>query len=101
MFMTKFAIVFKFMAAKCKSNSTESTNQALAKSATRGTAMVITVSITFVILTAPTALDLATVARHSSTKEPLYYQVFMNVHSVSEPQYQWCIVLHCGVQIQK
>ena len=48
MFMTNFAIVFKFMTAKCKStNETESTNQALAKSATRGTAMVVTVSITF------------------------------------------------------
>ena len=36
MLLTNFAIVFKFMGAKCKSNSTESTNQALAKSATRG-----------------------------------------------------------------
>ena len=38
MFLTNFAIVFKFMRAKCKSNSTESTNQALSKSSTRGTA---------------------------------------------------------------
>ena len=36
MFITNFAIVFKFMRAKCRSNSTESTNQALVKSATRG-----------------------------------------------------------------
>ena len=35
-FITNFVIVFKFMRAKCKSNSTESTNQALAKFATRG-----------------------------------------------------------------
>ena len=30
MFMTYFAMVFRFMRAKCKSNSIESTNQALA-----------------------------------------------------------------------
>ena len=35
-FMTNFAILFKFMRAKCKRNSIESTNQALAKAATRG-----------------------------------------------------------------
>ena len=52
MFITNFAIVFKFMRAKCTRNSTESTNQALVKSATRGTAMVVTVSVTFIILTA-------------------------------------------------
>ena len=56
MFITNSAIVFKFMTAKCKSNSTESTNQALAKVATRGTAMVVTVSVTFLLLTSPTAV---------------------------------------------
>ena len=30
MFITNFAIVLKFIRAKCQSNSTESTNQALA-----------------------------------------------------------------------
>ena len=43
MFVTNFAILFRFITAKCKSfqgNSTESTNQAPVKSATRGTAMV-------------------------------------------------------------
>ena len=59
MFITNFAIVFKFTRAKCKQNSTASTNQALSKSATRGTAMVVTVSVTFLILTTPTALDQA------------------------------------------
>ena len=59
MFITNFAMVFKFMRAKCKRYSTESTIQALSKSATRGTAMVLTVSVTFIILTAPTAVDLA------------------------------------------
>ena len=59
MFMTNFAIVFKLLRAKCRSNqsnSTESTNQALVKAATRGTTMVVTVSVTFLILTAPTAV---------------------------------------------
>ena len=50
MFIINFAIVLKFMKAKCKSDqntSSESTNQALSKSATRETAMVVTVSATF------------------------------------------------------
>ena len=64
MFMSNFAIVFKFMKATCRSNSTESTNQALAKSATRGTA----VSITFIALTTPTAVH-GTAACHSTTKQ--------------------------------
>ena len=62
MFITNFVIVLKFMTVKCKSgqnHSTESTNQALAKSATRGTAIVITVSVTFLILTTPTAVYMA------------------------------------------
>ena len=65
MFLSTFAIVFKFMRAKCESNSTESTSQALAKSATRGTAMVVTVSVTFLILTAPTAVEYAHTLSHA------------------------------------
>ena len=55
------AIVFKFMQAKCQNsaNSTESTNQALSKAATRGTAMVVSVSIVFLVLTFPSAIDIA------------------------------------------
>ena len=57
MFITNFAIAFKFMRAKCTQNNLrESTEQALSKSATRGTAMVVTVSVTFLLLTAPTAV---------------------------------------------
>ena len=92
MFTTNFAIVFKFMASKCKSNSTESTNQALAKSATRGTAMVVTVSVTFLILTAPTAVYLALPV---VIQIPILYFVFMNFtqylnHSINGILY--CIV---------
>ena len=57
MFMTNFAIAFKCMRAKCKNYSAEPSNEALVKSATRGTAMVVTVSVTFLILTAPTAVN--------------------------------------------
>ena len=72
MFITNFAIVFKFMRAKCNSNSTESTNQALAKSATRGTAMVVTVSITFILLTSPTAVNEALLDVVILSKNPIY-----------------------------
>ena len=60
MFATNFAIAFKFMRAKCRSSQnslTESTNQALVKSATRGTTMVVTVSVTFLLLTAPAGVS--------------------------------------------
>ena len=58
MFIINFAIVFRFMRAKCNQrNSTESTSQALSQSATRGIAMVVTVSITFLLLTASSGVD--------------------------------------------
>ena len=57
MIIVNCAIIYKFMRAKFKSinNGTGSTNQALSKTATRGTAMLITVSLTFIILTGPRA----------------------------------------------
>ena len=81
MFITNFAIVFKFMGAKCKNNhnnSTESTNQALNKAATRGTAMVVTVSVTFIILTAPTGVAYA-LSRMVQLEDIPLYRVFMNL----------------------
>ena len=94
MFITNFAIAFKFMKAKYKSNSTESTNQALVKSATRGTAMVITVCVTFLILTAPTAVYSA-IPHVLPLSNNRSYQVFMNFtqylnHSINGVLY--CIV---------
>ena len=94
MLLTNFAIVFKFMTAKCKKNSTESTNQALAKSATRGTAMVITVSVTFILLTAPTAANQALLHVIKLRDDP-YYFAFMILtqylnHSVNSVLY--CVV---------
>ena len=77
--LTNFAIALRFMRAKCRniqSNSTESTNQALSKSATRGTAMVVTVSVTFLILRAPTAVHLT--INPLGIRFPLYL-AFMNL----------------------
>ena len=97
MFITNFAIAFKLMTAKCKSkpnNSTESTNQSLVKSATRGTAMVVTVSVTFLILTAPAGVSDALYPRIVIWTIP-EYRVFMNLttylnHSINGILY--CIV---------
>ena len=95
MFMTNFAIVFKFMTAKCRStNETESTDQAFAKSATRGTAMVVTVSVTFLLLTAPVGVDNALSSIIVLETNPLF-EAFSNVtqylnHSINGVLY--CIV---------
>ena len=97
MSVINFAIALKFIRAKCKSiqsNSTESTNQALSKSATRGTAMVVTVSVMFLILTAPTAVNDALYHMIQLDFFPLYHS-FMNLtqylnHSVNGVLY--CIV---------
>ena len=54
MISCNFAILYKFTKAKRSSSSgMESTNQALSKSATRGTAMLLTISFAFIILTGP------------------------------------------------
>ena len=53
MIVANFAITYKFMMAKLHSRSTESTNQALSKSAMKGTAMLLTVSFGFIILMGP------------------------------------------------
>ena len=96
MFLTNFAIGFKFMRAKCIStNSTKSTSQAVAKSATRGTAMVVTVSVTFLILTAPSAVHSALSRWYPLGYNLPLYRVFMNL----TPKHQWCIILYCWIQI--
>ena len=77
MLLVNSAIIAKFMKNKCKNicqNSTESTSQALNKYATKGTAMVVRVSITFIVLTAPVSIDQVT--GRKLTPYPLYY-VFM------------------------
>ena len=85
------------MAAKYngkQSNSTESTNQALVKVATRGTAMVVTVSVTLLLLTAPTAVPNA-LSYFIRLGSFLLYRAFMNLtqylnHGINSVLY--CIV---------
>ena len=97
MFITNFAIVFKFMTAKCKSDhnsSTESTNQAIVKVATRGTTMVVTVSVTFIVLTAPSGVEYAVKSLMDLGSVP-EFRVLMNItmylnHSINGILY--CIV---------
>ena len=94
MFITNIAIVFKFMKAKFKSNkSTKTNNQALAKSSTRGTAMVVTVSVTFLLLNSLEGLKKA--VPRLLLKEIPWYRVVMNStcylnHSINGVLY--CIV---------
>ena len=59
------AIVFKFLRTKFQNKYTDSqsTSQALVKSATKGTAMLLTVSFMFIILTAPISISLAISAK--------------------------------------
>ena len=65
--LLNIAIIYKFVKAKLETahaDRTESTNQALSKSATRGTAILITVSVTFILLTSPANI------MHSVTHNP-------------------------------
>ena len=58
MILVDFAIIYKFMMAKLKTRlgGSGSTNQALSKSATKGTAMLLTISFAFILLTGPIAI---------------------------------------------
>ena len=85
------AIIYKFVKAKLansRSGTTESTNQALSKSAMRGTAILITVSITFLLLTGPSEIV------YSITTDPLpstvTYIMKCTNHSINGVLY--CIV---------
>ena len=81
MLLVNCAITAKFMQAKCENffqNSTEYTSQALNKYATKGTAMVVTVSVTFIVLTSPVAID--QVMGTKLTPYPLYYAFMTSMH---------------------
>ena len=58
MIIINSAIVIKFMLARRRNTQggTQSTSQALSKVATRGTAMLVTVSVMFILLTGPLAM---------------------------------------------
>ena len=95
MLLVNSAIVAKFMKAKCQNifhNSTESTSQALNKYATKGTAMVVTVSVTFIVLTAPVSID--QIMGRKLTPYPLYFVFMISMqhlnHSINGVLY--CII---------
>ena len=74
MCLTNIAIIYKFIKAKmAMKRGTESTNQALSKSAMRGTAILITVSLTFIILTGPVSIFYSVVTTNT---DPLIYAIF-------------------------
>ena len=64
MIIANCMIIFKFMMAKWQNRrgGTESVNQALSKSAVKGTVMLVTVSTAFIILTGPRAIGLTVYA---------------------------------------
>ena len=87
------AIIYKFVKAKLETvreGTTESTNQALSKSAMRGTAILITVSITFILLTSPANI-MHSITHHPNhiVKAVTYVLMCMN-HSINAVLY--CIV---------
>ena len=64
--IANFLIILKFMIAKCKNRhgGTQSVNQALSKSAVKSTAMLLTVSFAFAILTGPIAIGKTLMGDH-------------------------------------
>ena len=76
MISANVAIIYKFIKAKLKSNQgdTESTEQALSKSATRGTVMLLTVSFAFITLTGPISFLQITIFPNVSV---LAYNIFV------------------------
>ena len=89
--LTNIAIIYKFIKAKMAMKSgTESTNQALSKTAMRGTAILITVSLTFIILTGPISIHYALTSTIDGAIIIFYY-IFANLsHGINGLMY--CIV---------
>ena len=91
--LLNIAIIYKFVKAKletARAGTTESTNQALSKSAMRGTAILITVSTTFILLTGPTSITyFITHYPHQLVLAVDYVLMCMN-HSINAVLY--CIV---------
>ena len=74
--LTNICIIYKFIKAKMATKcGTESTNQALSKSAMRGTAILITVSLTFIILTGPASIYFSLF--EDSTDSIVYVTLYM------------------------
>ena len=92
MIISNCAIIYKLLMTKwlAKRRGTESTNQALSKAAMKGTAMLITVSVTFIILTGPTAVSFVIKGEaHPIERIVMNLLQYLN-HSINEVMY--CIV---------
>ena len=90
--LTNIAIIYKFIKAKMAlKRGTESTNQALGKSAMRGTAILITVSLTFIILTGPSSIYYSLFANSTNPIIPIVLNLLRNLnHGINGVMY--CIV---------
>ena len=75
---------------QAKRGGTESTSQALSKNAARGTAMLITVSVMFIILTGPIAVSLVVKDRAHPIQIVVIYLMQYLDHSINGILY--CIV---------
>ena len=86
-------ITYKFVKAKLESahaDTTESTNQALSKSAMRGTGILITVSFTFILLTDPGAMIYSIIPDPDPIVDAVVYNLTCMNHSTNAVLY--CIV---------
>ena len=88
------AIIYKFMQASCThdQSGTESTNQALSRSANRGTAMLITVSLAFLILTGHSAVS----AVINFGADPLQRAVIVLLRYVNHSASTLCFIVQAG-----
>ena len=93
MIIMNFAIIIKFILAKRRSarDGTESTSQALSNAATRGTAMLVTVSTMFILLTGPLAIGTTLEIQFHPMVQVLVFTIpqYLN-HSINAVLY--CVV---------
>ena len=92
MIITNCAIIYKFLVARYKNSrsGTASTNQALSKSAVRGSLMLVTVTTTFIILTGPASVGFfISKSPHPIVSTTIYLFNYVN-HAVNGVLY--CVV---------
>ena len=83
MIFTNVASTYKFVSVKWRKRqgNTNSTSQALSKSATRGTAMLLIISFTFIILTSP--ILVANAVWPNSTMPYLVFKILMTIQNLN------------------
>ena len=91
-------IIYKFLKTKYQNRyaDSQSTSQALVKSSTKGTAMLLTVSSTFIIFSAPISIGLATSAEGSPNSTHSNFP-----SRLLKPRYKRSPVLYCWFKVQK